>query len=187
MGHEIKYTVHKTTEDRRSIMDEIQAYARRYGDGYSSHVTWHDNIPPFDSYDDAKKFIDDHDNGNYDDHAVQYYDYHDVPETAKIKKLQETIQTLRSARADWVQSHSVKTQKAQYIGCPKCGSKISRQYLRGEHCPVCGEDLRSGYILEKIEWYDRKISLCYDSIQEERVKQKKKAQVMWLIKFEFHN
>lgn len=187
MGHEIKYMVCKEDVSRQSVMDDIQAYARRHGDGYSSYVTWHERVPPLNSYEEAQKFINEHDNGNYDDHAVRYYDYRNVPDSAKVKKIQEQIQELRKAKAEWIRSHSVKVQKAQYIGCPKCGSKLSKEHLRGESCPLCGKDLRSGYILEKIEWYDNKINMCYNAIQEEKAKQKNKAEVMWLVKFEFHN
>lgn len=187
MGHEIKYFVCSPTQSRASIMDEIQNYARRYGDGYASYVTWHDNVAPLDSYDDAKNFIEQRDNGNYSDHAVRYYDYSGIPETNKIKNIREQITDLSKARAEWIKSHSVKSQKAQYIGCHKCGSKLSKEHLRGESCPLCGTDLRSGYILEKIEWYNNKIRLCYDAIEAEKKKQKNKAKIMWLVKFEFHN
>ena len=186
MGHEIKYIVCKENQSRQDIMDDIQSYARRHGDGYSSYVTWHEKVPPLDSYDEARAFIE-HDNGNYSDHAVRYYDYRNVPDSAKIKKIQVQIQELRTAKSEWIKSHSVKAQKAQYIGCSKCGSKLSKNHLHGECCPLCGTDLRSGYILEKIEWYDNKINMCYDAIQEERKKQKNKAEIMWLVKFEFHS
>ena len=187
MGHEIKYFVYNENEDRRKIMDEIQEYARGHGDGYSSYVIWHENTPPCDSYDDAKRFIDELDKGNYDDHAVRYHDYRDIPDTPRIKKLQDYIRNLRQAKAEWNQSHSVRNFKAQYIGCPKCGSKLSREHLRGEHCPLCSTELRAAYVLEKMDWYDQKINTCYNAIQEERKKQKKQAKVMWLVKFEFHN
>ena len=187
MGHEIKYIVCKENQSRQDIMDDIQSYARRHGDGYSSYVTWHEKVPPLDSYDEARAFIDKHYNGNYSDHAVRYYDYRNVPDSAKIKKIQVQIQELRTAKSEWIKSHSVKAQKAQYIGCSKCGSKLSKNHLHGECCPLCGTDLRSGYILEKIEWYDNKINMCYDAIQEERKKQKNKAEIMWLVKFEFHS
>lgn len=186
MGHQIHYMTCEENVNRTKVLNDIQDRARRDGDGYSSYVRWHDNVSPCDSYEDAKKFIDDRDRGDYDDHAVRYYDYSQLPETAKEKKFKDQIQELRIAKAEWIRSHSVKTQKAQYIGCPTCGSKLNKDRLRGESCPLCNTDLRSRYILEKIEWYDHKINLCYDAIAEERKKQKKKARVMWLVKYEFH-
>ena len=187
MGHEIHYMNCNENCNRRQVMDEIQTYSRLHGDGYHSSLTWHDNVNPLDSYEAAKKFIEEHENNKWDDHAVRFYDYSCTEKSTKIKQLEDTIAKLRTDKAAWIHSHSVKGFKAQYIGCSKCGSKLSREHLRGEHCPLCNTDLRSDYVLEKIEWYDHKIDLCFKQIQEEWNKKQSKARIRWLVKFEFHN
>ena len=75
MGHEIHYMNCDENCNRRQVMDEIQTYSRLHGDGYHSSLTWHDNVGPLDSYEAAKKFIEEHENNKWDDHAVRFYDY----------------------------------------------------------------------------------------------------------------
>ena len=38
-----------------------------------------------------------------------------------------------------------------YIGCKKCGSKLSRKYLTGNYCPLCKNDLRSATVVERLK------------------------------------
>lgn len=40
---------------------------------------------------------------------------------------------------------------SEYIGCKKCGSKLSSKYLTSNYCPLCKEDLRSATIIERLK------------------------------------
>jgi transcription initiation factor IIE alpha subunit len=81
----------------------------------------------------------------------------------------------------------VKNQKAAYIGCPNCGSKLNKERLRSEYCPLCNGDLRAVSTLERIESYKKRIADYEAKIKEERLKRKNKAEIKWLVKFEYHS
>ena len=185
--HNIHYRVEAENVNRSKVMASIQEHARRDGDGYSSKMTWHDNIPPLSSEDAATEFIRTKDNGWYDDHAVRFYDYSKVEKSAKIKQYENKIEELKRARAEYEKAHSVHSFKAQYIGCPKCGSKLNKDCFTGERCPLCHTELRSETTTSKLNWYKEQILKLKVKIEEEQVKSKKKAKVMWLIKYEYHS
>ena len=89
-------------------------------------------------------------------------------------------------RTEYISAHSVRKFQAKYIGCQKCGSKINKEYLRGERCPMCNTDLRSETTLKKIEWYGEKIDEYHSRIEAEKRKQQNKAKIKWLVKYEYH-
>lgn len=136
-------------------------------------------------YEEAEAFIEKYD-GSYNDHAVRFYDYSGATQTAKITEYEKKIAELMKARTNYIAEHSVRTFQAKYIGCSKCGSKINKDYLRAERCSICGTDLRSKTTLNKIEWYGIKIEELHNQIETEKKKQKNKAKIKWLIKYEYH-
>ena len=168
-------------------MANIKAIAEREGEGYHSTLTWHDEIEPFKNYEEAKDFIQRKDNGWYDDHAVRYYDYSEDTNTKKMVELKNKYKELIEGHQKYSLEHSVHNFKAKYIGCEKCGSKLSREHLAGERCPLCRTDLRSKSTLEKLQRYKDKIIYCMNKIQAEKEKQKKKAKIKWLVKIEYHS
>lgn len=185
--HNIHYIVEAENVNRTKVMDRIVAHARRDGDGYASKMTWHECTPPLSSEDAAKKWIDEKDNGWYDDHAVRFYDYSNVKKSAKIEQYEKKIAELKQASKEYEKAHSVHSFKAQYIGCPKCGSKLNKDCFTGERCPLCHTELRSETTTSKLEWYKHQVLKLKVKIEEEQVKSKNKAKVMWLIKYEYHS
>jgi hypothetical protein len=186
MGHAIRYIEVEEKANRKSVMADIQEHARENGDGYSSKMTWHDDISPLQSRDEAKTFIEAHDNGFYDDHAVRFFDYSGATKTAKIKEYETKIAELMKSQQKYIAEHSVRKFQAKHIGCPKCSSKINKDYLRTERCPLCGTDLRSKTTLDKIAWFGTKIEELHNRIDTEKMKQKNKAKIKWLVKYEYH-
>lgn len=187
MGHAIHYIVVDEKANRKHVMADIQDDARENGDGYHSKMTWHDEISPLSSREEAETFIEAHDNGFYDDHAVRFYDYSAAAETDKIKETKERLAELMKAKQDYIAEHSVRKFQAKHIGCQKCGSKIAKEYLRGERCPVCGMDLRAQSTLNRIDSFNERIDGLRDRIEAEKRKQKTKAKIKWLVKYEYHH
>lgn len=150
-------------------------------------MTWHTNIPPFETVDEADEFIKKKDNGWYDDHAVRFKNYSKATKTKKMEEYEAKSKELLQGKKEYISEHSIKNFKAQFVGCPKCGSKLSREYLRGNNCPLCGVDMRSKTVLDKINWYDDKIKQYDDKIKTEKKKQSDKAVIKWLVKYEYHS
>ena len=104
-----------------------------------------------------------------------------------MEELQRKLKDLQNARQKYRQEHSVHIFKAKYVGCEGCGSKLNKEHLVGEKCPLCRTDLRSKTTIEKLEWYDTKERQIISKIESEKEKQSKKAKVKWLIKIEYHS
>lgn len=187
MSHNIGYLTCTDPVNKASVIADIAEIAERDGDGYASHMTWHDSVQPFETEEEAHEFIKAHDNGWYDDHAVRFYDYSKAQKTPKIAELEARANELMKAKMQYIKDHSVQRLQAKYIGCPKCGSRLSKSHLRGAKCPLCYTDLRSETTIKKIEWYEQKIEDCRKRQEAERMKQKKSRRVMWLVKYEYHS
>lgn len=184
--HNIHYWVYDENVSKAHVMADLQYQANQDGDGYSSRFTWHDNTKPFESYDEAMAFIKSVDKGWYDDHAVRFKDYSGVT-SPKIAEYEKKIAELEESRKAYILEHSVHNLSAKHIGCPKCGSKLNKEFLVGEICPLCKTDLRSKTTLDKLRWYADKANDYNKRIAEEQRKQSKKAKIKWLVKFEYHS
>ena len=184
--HNIHYVIYDEKVSKAVIMADIREHAEHDGDGYSSRMTWHDNTAPFESYEKAKAFIEQVDRNWYDDHAVKFKDYSDA-KSAKIDEYETKKVELMKAEMEYKKAHSIKTFQAEFIGCKKCGSKLSKQYIRGDQCPLCHADLRSQTTIDKIKWYQDKIKDYCNRIETEKMKQKNKAKIKWLVKYEYHS
>lgn len=185
--HNIHHITCAEGVNRRAVLADIAEHAEQDGDGYSSRFTWHDEIPPYENYEKAEEAIRMLDRGWYDDHAVRFYDYSKATKTAKMAQYEAKIDDLLKAEREYREKHSINTLQAKYIGCPKCGSRLNKAYIPGECCPLCRTDLRSKTTQEKIAWYGQKMKEINGRIYAEKQKQKKKAVVKWLIKYEYHS
>lgn len=187
MSHNIHFITCAEKVNRRAVMTDIAVHAEKDGDGYSSRFTWHDEIPPYESYEKAEEAIKMLDRGWYDDHAVRYYDYSKAEKTAKMAEYEAKVAELVEGLRKYKREHSVHTFQAKHLGCPNCGSRLNKDYFTGECCPLCRTDLRGKTTLDKIKWYEAKIADYRARIEAEKMKQKKKAVIKWLIKYEYHS
>lgn len=182
--HNIEYWSFDEKCNRNEVMADIEEYAERNGDGYSGPVKWHDEVKPLKNYDEAEKWIQEHDRGWYDDHAVRYFDNSQVV-TKKIEDLQKRFSEMALKISAYEREHSIKNLKAEYIGCQKCGSRLKRSLIVGERCPLCRNDLRSETTKKTLEGYHDKQMKITERIKEEQ--EKHSGMVKWLVKFEFHS
>ena len=191
--HNINYIEVKYGTDKKEVIADIQEEVMhedwREGGSYpANQLKWHaDTI--YESYDEAKEAIRRMDNGWYDDHAVLFYHYPRVEDTAKVNKLWDRIDSIGERRDAYIEKHRITNQKAKFIGCKGCGSKVAKEYInKQEICPVCRESLRSETVQAKIDDYDMQTSKIRKQIDEERERlaRKNKPVVKWLVKYEYH-
>ena len=187
-----------SVKKREDIMPFAQDFAAENVDRsenpdgeYHSTMTIHDNLT-FDSFEEAEEAIKKLDNGWYDDHAVKYHPTKPYKPNKKIETLNERLKKTLAQAEKYYEDHRIQTQKAKLITCPKCGSKIAKDYLGSaqQWCPVCRKDLRSDYILEKLDDYDVKAAAIKKQIEEERkrlsVKNVDRSKTYWAVKVEVH-
>ena len=189
MGHAIDYIV---VEKREDIMAEAEDFAYWNVDeqenpsrSYHGNLKIHDNII-CESYDEAIKKIESLDRGWYDDHAVQFKDKNALAPNKAMETLDEKMAKNREDKKKYEKEHSISKRKSALIGCPNCGSKLSVKHLNGEYCPVCRQDLRAEYILDRLEKFDIDYEVMKKNYRDIVKNRKEKCPIKWLVKVEVH-
>lgn len=147
-------------------------------------MTIHDDIV-CDNIEDAVAFINSHDSGFYDDHAVRFKER--KSSSKKIETLKERCEKIGRIKVEFAKKHSVQNRTSSFISCPKCKSRLSLAYLRGEHCPLCNADLRAQSTIDQIDKYNAKQLELSKKIEEEKKKCALTGKCKWLVKVEVHS
>lgn len=168
------------------ISERVLDIVRHSGDGYGTDRIAFSHREPFANQEAAEAWIREND-GWYKGIAVQFYDYSKCKTTKKMETLQDRIADNKAKKHEYIKTHSVRVFKAEYVGCSCCGSKLKRELLRSERCPVCYEDLRAKSTLDRIQGFDKKEKELRAQIEAEKQKDKKNATVKWLVKYEYHS
>lgn len=193
MGHQVWHLVYDENVDKKAVQSEGDMYARRdgYGEGATSlpgKIRWLNDI--CDNREDAEKYIESHDSGWYDQLAVRFREYQRLEPSKAMTSLQIRLVAEMDKKKAYEKAHSVSTFKAEFIGCPKCGSRLKRTLLKRESCPLCGTELRSQTTMDTLGRYEKNIRNLEKKIKEEERKSQKKnvekSKVKWLVKIEYH-
>lgn len=193
MGHEIQYRTYAENVDKRSVQAWGNEHAHHGGwqegaSGLLHDIRWIDHV--CENREAAEEYIAAHDKGWYDQLAVKYREYPKIEPSKTLLSLQSRRTAEAEKYSAYAKAHSVSTFKAEYIGCPVCGSKLKRDLLRSESCPLCRAELRSKTTIEILDRYshnitalDKQINAEYRKLEERAVK---KSTIKWLVKIEFH-
>lgn len=199
MGHNIEFRDYSIKTSKDKIFSEIDSYVRgctwlEGGSGIGK-IRWLETTV-CTNYEEAESYLESHDKGWYDCLAVQYKDipYMELEPSKKMLDLAQRINAERTKCTDYEKAHSVKAFKADFVGCGSCGSKLKRELLQTERCPLCRADLRGKTTLETLAKYRAKIEELATTQEAERKKQQadyekkqeKNAEIRWLVKFEYH-
>lgn len=109
--------------------------------------------------------------------------------TVTMGQIEDRKRRMEEQRDKYAAEHSIHTLSAKLVTCTKCESRIAKDFVDGEFCPVCGNDLRSPYIPAQIATYEDKIAdlvYQYDQARERLIKRalakgEVEARVMWLV------
>jgi len=190
MSHNINYYTFPKNCNKRDVEDGIneEVCHKTYeegGHGLYGPIRWIDSTV-YPDYQAAHDAIDRLDRGNYDQLAVLY---RTMPKGATSKKRDE----LRIRIADTSAKHNAldreiaaRSFKAQYVGCKGCNSKLNREYITSNRCPVCGIDMRSDTTLARLAGYKEKLEKLNEELRKEEQKLAAKGEVKWLVKIEYH-
>lgn len=202
MSHEVRYEIYDENVDKQ--------WVQSYWDEYVSHEDWQEGCTGLhkkirwidhicDTDEEAAAYIEQHDSGWYDQLAVKFRDSSSIPKNSATKeKLEEQIASYKVKKEEYDKSHSIATQKAAFISCPYCKSKLAKDYLisnrtrpRLEACPVCNaNDIRAEYIHRRLKAFQDRIDKWQTELNEENRRLAKKvasrAKVKWLVKIEYH-
>lgn len=195
MGHVVRTEIYPANVNKKFVQQEWDAVVRceDRGEGASGlpyPIRWIDKT--FPNIETAQQYIEEHDNGWYDQLAVKFLDYSEVKvkETKAYEKLVEKRVDAIRRMNDLEHTFHFANAKSAFIGCKNCGSKISSKYLRTNYCPVCNYDMRPETVQERIKKARQNAKELEKKLAEEQrkmeEKQKKSAKVRWLVKVEWH-
>jgi len=194
MGHQINHNVYPLNCDRRKVQAELDDYAAHEDwqegcTGLPNSIRWIESAI-CNNYDDALKFIDEHDSGWYDQLAVRFKEYPSLKHSAKYDKLLEQSKQISEKYRALSSTLFFKGFKAKFITCAGCKSSLNKSHLRSNRCPVCSGSMipkakaeQMDKLKEKLE--DLKVKLEAEKRSMEQ-KQEKSAVIKWLVKTEFH-
>lgn len=144
----------------------------------------------YNNYDEAYNAIQKSDRGFYDEICCKYYDYPELIKSKKFLDLEKRIQDWRKKYNDLKNKVHYKGVKSSFIFCPSCQSKINKEFIRTNNCPVCYAEMRPKTVLDTINRYleimlglQNELSLEKNKLE---LKQRKNAKVKWLVKIEYH-
>ena len=95
----------------------------------------------------------------------------------KTKDLERRIVETRKKSQEYIANHRVADQKAAFIGCPDCKSKIAKMYFEGlkkqsvymiDRCPVCHTSMLSETAKKTLKGYDDKIKTLEKELEVEK-------------------
>lgn len=185
--HNIMHWEYPEKTNKNTMVKDALDYVTHHGDCYGTDRIEFPTDTVFNNREAAEEYISSIDKGWYGGFAVKFYDYSKVADSKKVTDLCKKIEETATKRSEYAKAHSVKSFKAAFVGCPECASKLNREKLKGEKCPLCYADLRSATTLERLASFDARIKEYHKKIDEEKFKEKKKAEIKYLVKFEYHS
>lgn len=186
--HNIEYYTFQENVKRDYVQKKLDARVRLETVQEGGHgiepIRWLDKEPICKDYDSAQELIAKRDRKWYDQLAVRYYE----PERGfNDKKLEELHRKTAVALTAYREKDCVwaKGLKAEFVGCKKCGSKIKREYINTNRCPVCHAELRPETTLNAVKAAETKWKKAQAAENSYRLDHSKKS-VMWMVKIEYH-
>ena len=190
MGHETKYMEFPKNTSKQEMFARRACIIEACGDRdpsdgslvtHDNGFTLHDG-KVYSSYSDAIDAINKFDNGFYDDHGVLFKE-----SKAKSKArldLQDKIQETRRKKREFYNNHLPSKAKATFVGCPECKSKLAKEFLETDRCPVCKKSMFPKTTKDRLKAYDAKLKQL--EAKDLELERKQKGEVKWLVKLEFH-
>lgn len=136
----------------------------------------------FDSYDEAENYIEDHIGDWYRKRNVVVH-YRDLQSSKKLSDLKTRREKELEKMQAYENAYGISSFSAKFVGCAECGSKLSKEHLRGNRCPVCGTDLRSKTTLDTLKRYQTKIRELAKAAREEEETCRKKSPLRQLVRY----
>ena len=193
MSHNIRYGVYPENVNKRSVQSHWDSVAAHedYMEGASglgSDIRWLEFVCADEK--SAEEYIKNHDKGWYDCLAVKFKKVDNVKKTKKHEDLERRYNETVTQLSQIEGTVFCKDFKSQYLGCKKCGSKLNKDYMKSNKCPLCGEDMRSDTVLKNIARLKALEKELGKAIREEELKLAekvgKKCEILWLVKVEYH-
>ena len=186
MSHNIEYFEYPESTKESAIEKKLQNYVevRCVAEGgHLGAIRWM-NKHICSSRADAENFLKENDKGWYDCLAVRFR----IPASGN-KKVEELRGKAAIAHGAYYQSNQVvatASMKSAFVACKSCGSKLNREKLKTNFCPVCRADMRSKTELARINRLLQKALKADEELERAENSASKHGTVKWLVKIEYH-
>lgn len=151
-------------EGINEICDAFEAVCEHDQNRYYNIMQVKDTYKHFESKKEAENYLY---SLVHEDDDYSYCCTYNFKRSGKYVTLSERLVSEKAKLEEYTKQHSVKRFKADYIGCPMCGSKLAKGFIRSEACPLCGTELRSKTTLDTIRRYVDNIRKLEKEIKEE--------------------
>lgn len=89
---------------------------------------------------------------------------------------------LQYSREDgYYNAHNVQNLQAKYISCKRCGSKVNKDYIHNNSCPVCLNNMLSDTAQKRLDAFNARIDGLKASIVAEKERRAAKAPTRYLV------
>lgn len=187
MGHQANIIIKDKNVDKRIVEANANEEAMHEGwmegsSGLNSKIEWREDLI-FNSYNQAREFVEEESRKkSYLQIAVLFKD---AKITKAMEKKKEQADNVFKEWEDLRKKDYFKDRKSKTVACSHCESRVNVKYVRFNKCPVCGTDLRSESVKERIENKRIKVNKLYDELNEMK-ESPKHYYLKWLIKYEYH-
>ena len=168
--HNIEYFTYDENVNREWVQKELDHYVACEDHvegctGLGRNIRWLDNTAVYGDYGLAEQGIKANDRGWYDCLAVKFMEPVKGFTTEKLEQLKAKA---RDAGDAYRKKNDVLANclKAEYIGCKACGSKLKREYIHTNYCPLCRSDLRPMSTLKAVEAAKAKWDKANGTVEE---------------------
>lgn len=105
--------------------------------------------------------------------------------SSTIERLDNQVRREKAKLAKYAEDQHISNHKSQFIGCPKCQSKVNKDYIPDtDRCPVCHTLLLSNTAQETIKRYKGNITKWSKQAEDARSKQKRSW--YWFVMSDYH-
>jgi hypothetical protein len=185
MSHMVEYAVYAEDVDRKKVeryWNEVAASDSDYGVGGLDHsILWLDD-DPLPSREEAEERLE---YAPTSCAAVRFLGQQDTKHltSSKLEELNVALVKAKCAYETQLEFDYCSTRTSAFIGCPACKSKLARQHLHGNFCPVCGADLRPSSKQAALAAAKTKVEDLKSQINQEKADLARHAgrEVMWLV------
>lgn len=179
MGYNlISFSENKSKSD---ILESINNVISMVTNKKISKINWiNDSICK--NYEDASASLKTIINSEYDAFAVRYLKVAKVRRSKELEDLEQKYNTVFGELRKLSEMNYVKGLKINYVTCKNCGSKLKKEYVYRDYCPLCGECLLPKAYQNKLKSTERKLKQIEEELNKEKERLRMESnKVEWLV------
>lgn len=183
MKHQINMIVENKNVDRKLVeLNANEEAMHNSSSDLSGKIEWREDLI-FDSCNQAEKFI--KEESRKKSHLQMAVLFKDLKMTKALENKKDQIVKTFMEWENLKKKDYFKNIKSETIVCPHCKSKVNVDYVKFNECPVCGTNLRSKSVEDRIKNKRIELDKLYDELEEIQ-KDPNNQELKWLIKYEYH-